>query len=412
MKKLLVIGAGIGQINIVKKAKDMGCHVTVVTIPGDWPAISMADDVWYIDIYDKEQITEKARSEKIDAVISDQNDLMMPTVAYVAEKLNLPGNTINQVDAYCNKNIFKDNCDRLGIPTPKHIKVDNLDYDFSKFDCPLPWIVKPADSQSSIAVKRIDNISDLIPALKDALDNSKTHVAIVEEFFFGKELVCEGFVNNGKYYNLEFADRKYFDIEGLSIPNQTLFPSNLNDNIKSKVIECERKMSQYINPNFAITHSEYLYDENTDEIRIIETALRGGGVFISSHLIPYSTGIDINDMLLKKALGEDIDVENILKSRLNKASGYLCFYLQEGTISEITGLDEIENMPFVKLTSLNDIKVGSKVVPMTYKGARKGPFIIIGSDRKDLEKNILKIQDILKIKVKNNGIINDGIIWE
>ena len=32
MKKVLVIGAGIGQVNIVKLAKDKGCHVTVVSI--------------------------------------------------------------------------------------------------------------------------------------------------------------------------------------------------------------------------------------------------------------------------------------------------------------------------------------------------------------------------------------------
>ena len=44
MKKVLVIGAGIGQINIVRLARAKGCHVTVVSIKGDYPCIPLADD--------------------------------------------------------------------------------------------------------------------------------------------------------------------------------------------------------------------------------------------------------------------------------------------------------------------------------------------------------------------------------
>ena len=198
-QKLLVIGAGIGQVPIIKKAKAKDIQVTVVTQKNNCPGAEFADDVWYLDIYDREAITEKAKQENITAVISDQNDLMMPTVAYVAEKLGLPGNRFDQVMAYCNKNNYRDNCDKLGIPVPRHIAVNCVDFDFSAFDVPFPWIVKPADSQSSVGVKRIDRIEDLESALKFALEHSKTHSAIVEEFFFGKEIVCEGFINNGKY---------------------------------------------------------------------------------------------------------------------------------------------------------------------------------------------------------------------
>ena len=102
--KLLIIGAGIGQVPLLKRAKAKGIHVTVATIPGDYPCIPLADDVILIDIYDRDSIVKEARKRKITAVISDQNDLMMPTVAYVAEKLCLPGNSFETVMSYCNKN--------------------------------------------------------------------------------------------------------------------------------------------------------------------------------------------------------------------------------------------------------------------------------------------------------------------
>ena len=152
MDKLLIIGAGIGQVPLLKKAQARGIHVTVVSIPGNYPCLEMADDVIYENIYNRDAIVDEAKKRGITAVISDQNDLMMPTVAYVAEKLGLPGNSFDIMMTYCNKNKFRNLCDETGVPCPKHVAVSSLDFEAGYFKCPLPWIVKPADSQSSISV--------------------------------------------------------------------------------------------------------------------------------------------------------------------------------------------------------------------------------------------------------------------
>lgn len=411
VKKLLVIGAGIGQIPIIEKAKAMGLHVTVVTKPGNQPAAGLADDVYYQDIYERDKIAKWAKENEITAVLSDQNDLMMPTVSYVADYLNLPGNSFEQMMAYCDKNTYRDNCDIIGNPVPKHIAVDSADFDFSAFGCPFPWIVKPSDSQSSVGVKRIDSLDELKPALEFALSHSKTHRAIVEEFFLGNEIVCEGFIQNGEYHLLSFADRKYFELKGLFIPSQTVFPSIVKPELLEKVIEYEKKMAAYIKPRFAIVHSEYLINAETGEIRVVESALRGGGVYISSHLIPYATGIDINDILIKKALGMDVDIEKILGKNEHKASGYVCFYLPEGRIHSVSGIEEIKLLTFVKMACIDDIKVGMETEKMLHKGLRKGPIIVVGENREELEKNISIVQNTLKIEVINEKGEISGVVW-
>ena len=43
--KLLLIGASIGQVPLLKKARAKGIHVTVATVPGKYPCIERADDV-------------------------------------------------------------------------------------------------------------------------------------------------------------------------------------------------------------------------------------------------------------------------------------------------------------------------------------------------------------------------------
>ena len=399
MEKLLIIGAGIGQMPILKKAKARGIHTTVVSIPGDWPCFEEADDVILCDIYDRDGVVREAAKRGITAVTSDQNDLMNPTVAYVAEKLGLPGNSFEAVMTYCNKNSFRDLCDRTGVPSPRHIAVTADEVGTVEFDAPLPWIVKPADSQSSIGVCRIESPDELDDALRAAVEKSPTGTAILEEFFVGTEYVCEGFIDDGVYHLLQFADRKYFDLGGLLIPSQTVFPSLLAEEFRTRIVSYEQALAHEVHPAFAIVHSEYLVNEQTGEIRVVESALRGGGVYISSHLVPLSTGIDANELLLDKALGLPTNTDEVFSRRVDGAAGYICFYLSEGTITKVSGVEALKAMPSVHMVCLDGIEVGAKTARPTYKGARKGPIIVSAGSREMLEQEIEKIQSTLQIEV-------------
>lgn len=411
MKKVLMIGAGIGQVPISQLAKERGYYLIVVTIPGSYPCIEIADKVYLVDIFNREEVLRIAQEEKIDAVISDQNDLMMPTVAYVAEHLSLPGNTFSQVDSYCNKNIFRQNCDTLAIPVPKHTRILEVQIPEEFKEIPFPWMVKPEDSQSSIGVAKVNSTEEYLVAIDSALKYSRNGAAIVEEFFAGDEIVVEGFIYKGEYFNLGVADRRYFNLPNIFIPSQTIFPSTVSDDIKQQCIECEQKMCEYINPSFAIVHSEYLINRETGEIRIVESALRGGGVYISSHLLPMACGINVNSYLLDCALGIETGFKELYNTLQEGASAYICFYLPQGVVKYVEGIELIKSLPYVHKCDI-DVAVGDETKQMTYKGQRLGPIIISGKDRNDIEEKIGTIQSSLSIEVRNrDGNIN-GIIWD
>ena len=42
MKKVMILGAGIYQVPLIKKAKEMGLHTIVVSIPGNYPGFEIA----------------------------------------------------------------------------------------------------------------------------------------------------------------------------------------------------------------------------------------------------------------------------------------------------------------------------------------------------------------------------------
>ena len=68
MDKILIIGAGYGQIPLIQKAKERGLHVVVASIPGDYPGLEVADEVWSCDIYDREKLLELCKENGIKAV--------------------------------------------------------------------------------------------------------------------------------------------------------------------------------------------------------------------------------------------------------------------------------------------------------------------------------------------------------
>ncbi|MCM1371738.1 MAG: ATP-grasp domain-containing protein [Bacteroides sp.] len=412
MKRVLMVGAGIGQIFLARKIKARGHYLVTVTLPGNQPVIEIADKVCYENIFNKEGVLAIAREEKVDAVISDQNDMMMPTVAYVAEHMGLPGNSIQVVHDYCDKNACRDNCDKVGIPVPKHCSVSEVAVPESMKDVPLPWVVKPADAQSSVGVEKVNTLEEYYTAIKVAIEVSKTHTAIVEEFFKGQELVAEGFIYEGKYYNIGFADRKYFALDNLFIPAQTVFPSLVPQNVLDSIRECEEKMATLVNPQFAIVHSEYLYNAESGEYRVVESALRGGGVYISSHLVPAYSGIDINETLIDALLGEPIDIDTVLAKRNNQASGYVCFYLPEGKVQKAEGIEKINAMPSVMQTFLDELVEGMETHKLTHKGQRMGPILVKAESREALETEISIIQRTLKDAVINAKGEIKGIIWK
>lgn len=408
MTKVLIIGAGIGQIYLVKTAKKMGLYVIVVS-PKGYPAIEYADELFECDIYDYDRIVEFCKNAQVAAVLSDQNDLMMPTVAYVSEQLELPGNSLEQVLSYCNKEKFRLICDEIGNPAPRHVAVSDLSFP-EDFEVPFPWIIKPVDSQSSMGVSVVKNENEYACAVSNALSMSKHKQVIVEQFFKGNEFVCEGFVYDGKYYNLSFGDRIYFKGIEHPIPCQTIFPSSLDSKIQQKIIGFEEKFTKEVNPRFGIIHSEYLVDDKGN-ICVVESAIRGGGVYISSHLIPLCTGLNINGMLINCALRKKVDIKKEIENKQSEFSAYLCFTLPCGVIEEIKGIDELALIDGVKLVDIRNLCVGDHCEPMTSKGMRKGPIIVSAHNRTELNKIICKIHDTLVIRVKtNNGV--KGIIWE
>ncbi len=93
MKTIAVIGASYLQLPLVQKAKEMGLRVICFAWAEGAVCKEVADKFYPISIVDKEAILQVCQEEKIDGICTIASDVAAPTVAYVAEQMNLTGNT-------------------------------------------------------------------------------------------------------------------------------------------------------------------------------------------------------------------------------------------------------------------------------------------------------------------------------
>lgn len=76
----MIMGAGIYQVPLIKKAKEMGIYTIAVSIPGNYPGFALADKVIYENTVDYEKILEVAKAEKIDGIVTAGTDVAVITI--------------------------------------------------------------------------------------------------------------------------------------------------------------------------------------------------------------------------------------------------------------------------------------------------------------------------------------------
>ena len=88
---ILILGAGIYQVPLIKKAQELGLRAVITSIPGNYPGFAAADKVYYANTTDKDAVLDIARSERVAAVTTTGTDVAVSSIGYVCRKLGLCG---------------------------------------------------------------------------------------------------------------------------------------------------------------------------------------------------------------------------------------------------------------------------------------------------------------------------------
>ncbi|MDD6794213.1 MAG: ATP-grasp domain-containing protein [Clostridiaceae bacterium] len=313
MKKIVIIGANYFQNPLIKKAKEMGFETHVFAWKDGAVGEKTADYFYPISIIEKEKILDECRKIKPDAITTIASDLATITVNYVANKLNLPSNSLECTSISTNKFKMREAFKANKIPTPNFLITDNTSPSISKLHFPI--IIKPTDRSGSRAITKLYDDKNLKSAISNAINNSFEKKAIIEEYIDGNEYSCECISFKGQHHFLTIT-KKFTTGSPHFIETGHMQPCDLSDDVQKKVKNTIFKALNALKITNGASHSEFKITPEGN-IRIIEIGARMGGDCIGSDLVQLSTGYDFLKMVIDTACGKYPDFNKTLEPKIS-----------------------------------------------------------------------------------------------
>lgn len=373
-KKLAVIGASYLQQPLVEKAKEMGLEVHCFAWEDGAVCKSIADHFYPISIIEKEEILSICQQVGINGICTIASDVAAPTVAYVAEKMGLVGNSYESAVRANNKYLMRESFSKADVPCPKYMVatpntlntpavLDGL----REFQYPI--IIKPSDRSGSLGVSKICTPAEYYPAINQAMKVSFKHEAMIEEFIDGREISVEFISYQGHHYPLQITDKvttgapHFVELEHHQ-------PSSLSKEMYKTIYSITEKALDALGITNGASHSEYKIT-SSGRIAIMEIGARMGGDFIGSDLVRLSTGYDFLKGVIEVALGEFVEPQ----ITEHKCSGV--YFLCEETKRLLPIIANWKNNPAFVEGEITD-----NVLRSVEKSADRSGYMIYQSDKR------------------------------
>lgn len=246
MKKILILGGGIAQIELIKTAKKLGMQTIVVGSHGDYPGYELADKVYNVDIRDKEAVLEIAINEKIDGVSMVCSDFGLQTLGYVCDQLNLKGLSEKSAIISGDKLLMKEVMIKHNIPTAKFSKVRNMcDLESAIEYLKFPLMVKAVDLQGSKGIFKCHTSSEVREKYELIKTLSRHQYCIIEEFLEGLEFGVQAYVYDGEIFFIEPHGDIILKRDDISFPIGHYMPFNnaqIDNDVKTIVTKAIKVM--------------------------------------------------------------------------------------------------------------------------------------------------------------------------
>ena len=398
-ERIIILGAGVMQGPAIRIAKELGFFTVVVDGSANAPCIAMADHFEQIDLKDKEGIEAFACSLQtgggLGGIMTAGTDFSA-TVAWVAERLKLPGipyeAALNASDKARMRACFK----KAGLPSPEFAVITNtelpagsstsLDRALERF----PLVVKPVDNMGGRGCRRVNNIEEFREAAADAINFSRSGRAIAESFMDGPEFSVDAIVYHGEIIMCGLADRHIFFppcfIEmGHTMPTvitpeqqETLFEI-FDAGIRALGLAGKESIGAAKGDIKLLPQgpSEPAVPAEPAVPMIGEIAARLSGGYMSGWTYPYSSGAEPIRAAILAAMGRKPDGLTPLKSWTSAERAFISI---PGTVKTVNGIEAARSRQHIRELFLR-VAEGGKVKFPENNVSKCGNVISAAPDR-------------------------------
>ena len=384
-KSVLVFGCGELQQSIIGRAHKKGLYVVGIDPCTEAYCKDDVDAFEIVGGQDFERTCAVVEKYGIDAIVTAATDKPLVMMARIAEKYGFPFFSIDTARWSTDKFLMKERFELGGVPHARGRLISRVE---EADDLVYPVIVKPRDNSGSRGVKLCRNREELKDSIVEALEFSHLNSVLVEEYIEGPEYSIESLHYDGESEVIQFTEKKTTEFP-YNVELGHKQPALLTDGQRVAVREIVAKIGSTLRFENCPSHTELKINDRG--VFVIETSPRLGGDFITSTLVPLSTGINMEDQLLNIALGESVDTKT---GRVDKAAGVEFFHFPEGIVRSIdeSVLSIVTMMPSIILVDLK-LKAGDIVPQITSSLQRYGEFILADESYYRLNEDLTIVSD-------------------
>ena len=302
-KRLLIVGAGRGQVGLYKAAKELGIHTIAGTMPdNNPPGIKLADEVCYMNIAKPDEVLEKARGLHIDGLATSCLDTGVPAIGKVCDALHLTGLTENAAIMCGDKLKMKRAFMQHGVSTAKFVEIHTQEeLEAALETLKLPVIIKATDLQGSNGIYIAKTHEAAIEGFHGAMGKTHRDYCIVEQYIEGYEFGAQAFVYHGEVlFVMPHGDETY--MSHTAVPVGHYVPFEGDENIHKQAETAVKGAIRALGLNNCAVNVDLILKDNT--VYVIELTGRVGANCLPE-LTQINFGIEYYKMIAVMALGEN-----------------------------------------------------------------------------------------------------------
>ena len=406
--RVLILGAGVMQGPALKIAREMGLETVAADADPSAPCVNLADIFEKVDLKDRDGIEKLAQNHAKDGLlggIMTAGTDFSANVAWAAGKLGLSGISYDTALDASDKERMRSRFKKEGVPSPEFIIMNEVPADDVKLPFPWPVVVKPVDNMGSRGCRRVDSVSELKPAVKDALHYSRSGRAIIEEYMEGPEFSVDALVYKGEVTICGFADRHIYFPPYFIEMGHTM-PSNQADDVIESMLETFKAGIKALGIDNGAAKGDIKLTAKGPMIGEIAARLSGG--YMSGWTYPYASGVLPTRGALEIALGQK---PCNLKPEWDWVCAERAFISIPGIVKSIHGIEKAEKMPWVKNVFLR-IQPGSSVNFPENNVTKCGNIITAAADRAEAVDSAESAARSILIHLEANNSATDTFLAE
>ena len=390
-KRLLINGAGRGNLGLMKAAKKLGVYTVVTGQAG--PCLALSDKT-YPEVHPghPDEVLRVAEAEHVDGAAITCNDMGLESVGRCCDVLQLQGIKEEVAKCAANKLFMKEKLVNAGVRTAKFRLIHNFgELQEAVSELEFPVIVKATDLQGSRGICIVKEAPSLNSAFQEVMSLTHKDFCIVEEFIEGEEFGAQSFVYNGEVlFVLPHGDETVMC--KTAVPVGHYVPYEMNVRLSEDVELQARNAIAALGLDNCAVNIDFIAKE--DKAYIIELTGRGGANGLTDIVGEYY-GIDYYEMMVVMALGGDPRVvfEKRLKTPRAAISKMLTSQLS-GTVKNLS----IPTLPDTEITMF--IETGSEVCAFTNSNDDIGQVVVSGENLAECQSKIEEAVSTISVELE------------